>query len=224
MTKDLQACTTSDSIRRAAKLIAERHVGSIPVIADEQSRKLLGVVTDRDIVLRAVAARRDPNGTAVAAIMTTDLITCRPSDRADEAVDWMMMHQIRRIYVVDQNGALVGVIAQADVASRYGDRQKTAQMIERVSQPEADRFPGTDSRRVRAGCSDFRRRANSTGLCVGDDRKAGAEVTCIHSIELTGSTILAALAAMERQFGFLLLEGAWALISAWSLVALARSG
>jgi CBS domain-containing protein len=138
MTKDVQSCTMSDSVRRAAELMAERHIGSIPVIADEQSRKLLGVVTDRDIVLRAVAARRDPEKTTVGEIMTTDLITCRPSDRADEAVDRMMMHQIRRIYVVDHNGALVGVIAQADVASRYGDRQKTAQMIERVSQPEAD--------------------------------------------------------------------------------------
>jgi CBS domain-containing protein len=67
--------------------------------------------------------------------MSKDLITCSPEDALEDAIDRMMRHQVRRIYVVDSASTLAGVISQADVASRSGDRIQTAQLVERVSQP-----------------------------------------------------------------------------------------
>ncbi len=138
MTKDVASCTPNVSARGAARLMAEEHVGSLPVVADGDGRRLVGVVTDRDLVMRVLAPGRDGEATRIEEVMTKKVVTCLPGDDLDEAIDRMMAKQIRRLYIVDADGRLEGVIAQADIASRSGDRNKTAQLVERLSQPEVN--------------------------------------------------------------------------------------
>jgi CBS domain-containing protein len=131
MSKEIVRCGPGDKLREAARLMSEHHIGSLPVA---EGGTLVGVVTDRDIVLRGVAREPDISHLTVADVMTKDPVTCSPTDDVDEAADRMMKHQIRRIFVV-RNEQLVGVISQADIASRGGDRERTSQLLERVSQP-----------------------------------------------------------------------------------------
>jgi CBS domain-containing protein len=134
MTKDIVFCTLQDTVLRAAQMMLEHHVGSLPIVEEPLDRALRGVLTDRDIVIRVVAGGRDPERTTVETVMTRDIVTCRPADDLDEAVNRMMMHQVRRIFVEEHN-MLRGVISQADIASRGGERSLTALFVERVSQP-----------------------------------------------------------------------------------------
>src|SRR4051794_20764509 len=90
MTKELFVCLPGDSVKRVAELMREHHVGSLPVVEDAQQRKLLGVITDRDIVIRVVAEGRDPVKTNAGDAMTTDVVTCRPADDLTEAASRMM--------------------------------------------------------------------------------------------------------------------------------------
>lgn len=135
MTKEVASCTPDVSARGAARLMAEEHVGSLPVVEGD-GRKVVGVITDRDLVIRVMALGRDAEATRIEDVMTKHVVTCLPGDDLDEATHRMMEQQIRRLYIVDGEGRLQGVIAQADIASRSGDRNKTAQLLERLSQPE----------------------------------------------------------------------------------------
>jgi len=92
------------------------------------------VITDRDIVLKLVAEDRDPNTTRVSEIMTRDVVTCRVNDDAHKAVRLMEEHQVRRIPIVNDNGQLVGIVSQADVATRMKDPGKTAEVVKEISQ------------------------------------------------------------------------------------------
>lgn len=133
MTKEVITCGPEMSARDAAELMGTRHIGSLPVV--DGDGRLMGVVTDRDLVLRVMARDLDARGTAVSRVMSSDLVTASPDDDLDAVTDRMKERQVRRVYVVDGRGSLAGVIAQADVASRGGDRILTAQLVERVSQP-----------------------------------------------------------------------------------------
>ncbi len=133
MTKEVAACGPEYNVRAVARLMLEQHVGSLPIVDSE--RRLIGVVTDRDLVVRVIVPGLDPDSTPISTVMSKELVTCLPEDDLGEATSRMMEHQIRRLYIVDQHGHVAGVIAQADVASRSGDRNKTAQLVERVSQP-----------------------------------------------------------------------------------------
>jgi CBS domain-containing protein len=110
-------------------------VGAIPVV-DGDAMTLVGLVTDRDIVVKAVADGLDPAQTHVQAIMTSDLVCCRREDPVESALDLMTAHQIRRVPVVNERDEVVGIIAQADVATRLQDASETAQVVEAISQPE----------------------------------------------------------------------------------------
>lgn len=110
------------------------NIGPIPVIENEQTNKLVGIVTDRDLALKVVADERDPKSTKVDEVMTRKVVTCRPEDDLQKALDAMSEHQLRRIPVVDDDNKLVGIIAQADVATRVNQPQKTAEMVKEISQ------------------------------------------------------------------------------------------
>lgn len=112
----------------------EENIGSIPVIENEQTKKLVGIATDRDLALKVVADARDPKATKVEEVMTRNVVTCRPGDDLEKALDAMSEHQLRRIPVVDDGNKLVGIIAQADVATRVNQPQKTAETVEGISQ------------------------------------------------------------------------------------------
>jgi CBS domain-containing protein len=134
MTEDLVCCLPTDSAAKAAELMKNENVGSIPVIEDEQSQTLVGIVTDRDLTLAIVAEGRDANATKVEAVMTREVVTCLAEDDLQKALDAMAKHQLRRIPVVDHDHKIVGIIAQADVATRLDEPEKTGEMVKEISQ------------------------------------------------------------------------------------------
>jgi CBS domain-containing protein len=135
MTKDPAYCVPNDSASRVAKIMKKENVGSIPVCENRRSRKLAGIVTDRDLTLQVVAEGRDASSTLVEDVMTREPFACSPEDDIQKAIDAMEKHQVRRIPVVDRDGKLVGIIAQADIAIRSEEPAKTAKVVEEISRP-----------------------------------------------------------------------------------------
>ena len=137
MTESPACCLPSDSVSRVAQAMKDENVGSIPVIENPQTRILAGIVTDRDLALQVVADGRDANLTKVADVMTYKVVTCHIDDPVEEAVDAMAENQLRRIPVVDNGYRVVGIISQADVATRVDKPEETAKMVKEISQPTA---------------------------------------------------------------------------------------
>jgi len=135
MTKDPICCLPDDTVVKAAKLMKTGNFGSIPVIENEQTKKLVGIVTDRDLALTIVAEARDARDIKVESVMTTGMITCLAQDDLQKALDAMSTHQLRRIPVVDLNNRILGIIAQADVATRVNYPEKTAEVVKDISLP-----------------------------------------------------------------------------------------
>lgn len=134
MTPDPTCCTPDTTLPEVARLMMNNDCGEIPIVDNLESRKLVGVVTDRDIVCRAVAADRNTTATHVADVMSGDIITIGQENDVDECCDKMEQHQIRRIPVTDAEGKICGIVAQADIA-RQIDLRKTAEVVRDVSQP-----------------------------------------------------------------------------------------
>jgi CBS domain-containing protein len=134
MTKDPVCCLPTDSVAKAAELMKSENIGSIPVIENKQNQKLVGIVTDRDLALMIVAEGRDAKSTPVEAVMTRELVTCLADDDLQKALDAMAEHQLRRIPVVDDDNKIIGIIAQADVATRVDEPEKTAEIVKEISQ------------------------------------------------------------------------------------------
>lgn len=135
MTKNPVCCLSSDSAEKAAQTMKREDIGSVPVVEDNQSKKLVGIVTDRDLALKIVAEGRDPKSARVSDVMSRELVTCSADDDAQNAIDAMEDHQIRRLPVVDTTGRIVGIIAQADIAQRLGD-EETGKMVGEISKPK----------------------------------------------------------------------------------------
>ena len=133
MTPDPAFCTPQDSIIRVAQMMVREDCGIIPVVQTEGDRRLAGVITDRDIVLRVVSEGREPTGTPVGEVATPDPVTVDPQQTLDEALRLMAEHQVRRLPVVEEDGRLVGVLAQADVA-REATPEQTGQVVEEISE------------------------------------------------------------------------------------------
>jgi CBS domain-containing protein len=135
MTKDPSSVTPAATIREAAQLMQRENVGIVPVVEEKSTNRLLGVVTDRDIALRIVAEGRDA-GTRVSEVMSSNqLRTCTPDDDVDEAMEAMASEQVRRIPIVDGRGALVGIVAQADIVRKTRDEDKAGNTVKEISEP-----------------------------------------------------------------------------------------
>jgi CBS domain-containing protein len=134
MTKNPFCCLPNDMVTKVAQLMKRENIGPIPVIENEQTQKLVGIVTDRDLALKIVAEGRDAKSTKVEAVMTRKVVTCRAEDDLQKALDAMSEHQLRRIPVVDNDNKILGIIAQADVATRINQPEKTAEMVKQISQ------------------------------------------------------------------------------------------
>lgn len=129
MTSNPRGVETSTPIIEAARLMKSEDVGSVPVLEGE---RLVGMVTDRDIVLRVVAEGKDPQASTVGEVASKDLVTVDPQQDLDEALRLMAQHQVRRLPVVEEDGRLVGILAQADIAAA-GQDAKTGQVVEEIS-------------------------------------------------------------------------------------------
>jgi CBS domain-containing protein len=134
MTKKPICCLPTDLVVKAAELMKNEHIGSIPVIENEETKKLIGIVTDRDIALRVVAGGLDVKSTKVETVMTHKVVTCHVEDDLQKALDAMSENQLRRIPIVDADNKILGIIAQADVATRVDHPKKTAAMVKEISQ------------------------------------------------------------------------------------------
>ena len=137
MTKNPVCCLPNDMVAKVAKLMKRENIGPIPVIENEETRKLVGIVTDRDLALKIVAEGRDAKSTKVEAVMTRKVVTCRAEDDLQIALDAMSQHQLRRIPIVDNDNKILGIISQADVATRVDQPEKTAAMVKEISQSNA---------------------------------------------------------------------------------------
>lgn len=135
MSKNPISCLASETVDKAAKLMKTENVGSIPIVENQQSQRLVGIVTDRDLALNVVAEGRDPRSTRVEQVMTRNPVTCRDTADLQKAMDLMTQNQVRRIPIVDTNDRLVGIVAQADIATRVDNPQKTAEVVEEISKP-----------------------------------------------------------------------------------------
>jgi CBS domain-containing protein len=130
MTSNPCAIDAEKPVAYAAKMMKAEDVGLAPIVEGD---RLVGTVTDRDIVTRVIAEGRDPGSTSVREIASTNLVTIDPQQGLDEALSLMAEHQVRRIPVVEEDGRLVGVVAQADVAE-HADSSATGRMVEEISE------------------------------------------------------------------------------------------
>jgi len=131
---DRPRCVTPDTpIRQVAEVMEADDIGAVPVLEGE---RLAGMVTDRDIVIRAIARGKDPNGMPVREIFSPDAVTVGPDDDLSSALALMAEHQVRRLPVVDQEDRLVGIVSQADVALEAKEKD-VGRMVGDISQPPA---------------------------------------------------------------------------------------
>jgi CBS domain-containing protein len=135
MTRDPACVTPGATVRDAAKLMQAEDTGVVPVVEDGGSRRLLGVVTDRDIAIRVIAEGRDGETRVSDVLSGGRLTTCRPDDSVDEVMDAMARDQVRRIPVVDDRGSLVGIVSQADIVRKAEDDRKAEETVEKISEP-----------------------------------------------------------------------------------------
>lgn len=134
MTRDVVTCTPENMIVDVARLMKTEDIGPILVVDNEANRTLVGIITDRDIVVKVIADGQDPKNTPVGEAMSKKLVTCRANDDVDVAMQAMAQFQLRRIPVVEENMQLVGIISQADVATRTDEPEKTGEIVKEISE------------------------------------------------------------------------------------------
>ena len=133
MTSNPECVTRDDTITRAAEIMRDVDVGIVPVVDDRHSMRLIGLITDRDIAVRHVAGDNDRD-CRVADHMTTRLFTVSPDDDARDVLERMKAEQVRRIPVTEGD-RLVGIIAQADIATDMSKDRETGELVEKISEP-----------------------------------------------------------------------------------------
>jgi CBS domain-containing protein len=135
MTEEVVTCSPEDTIIEVAQLMKNEDIGPVLIVDKEDANTLVGIITDRDIVLKVIADGQDPKTTRVEEAMSKKLVTCRPDDDVDVAMKAMAQFQLRRIPVVGDNMKLLGIISQADLATRMDAPEKTAEVVKEISEP-----------------------------------------------------------------------------------------
>ena len=133
MTTSVKTATREDKLREVAAMMRDGDMGSVPVVEDG---RLVGIVTDRDIVVRSLANGQGPE-TSVSEAMTTDIFAVKPDDFVFEAIRLMGDKQVRRVPVVDEDGNLAGIISMADIALEMEDEREIAETLEEISSGSA---------------------------------------------------------------------------------------
>ncbi len=136
MTPNPRMCVSEDGVAVAINLMWEYDCGDVPVVKDFQGKELIGMVTDRDIAIHVVKhAYAHPSQVKVGACMSSPVITCKPEDPVEKAIQLMGEHRIRRIPIVDENGCCVGVISQTDLLSYTTNTEPVIDMLRQISAP-----------------------------------------------------------------------------------------
>jgi CBS domain-containing protein len=132
MTPDPVCAIRENSLVEVARMMKEYDCGAIPVVENQANRKPVGIVTDRDLAIRGLAEAKDPLVNTVESCMTPSLVSVRPEDDVEECVKLMEKHQLRRIVVVDHQGAVVGLVVQAHIARSLG-KKEAGEMLQDIS-------------------------------------------------------------------------------------------
>ena len=132
MTPEVVSVPPETTLVDAAQMMKELDVGPLPVC---DADRLLGMITDRDIIVRAIAEGRDPRATEVRDVMTTEIVCCRENDDVREAAKLMQESQLRRLLVVNEEGRLVGIVSLGDIVLQTGDPKLAGKTLEKVSEP-----------------------------------------------------------------------------------------
>jgi CBS domain-containing protein len=130
MTTNPATVSPDDPVIEAARIMRDEDVGIVPILEGD---RLFGTVTDRDITIRVVAEGTNAQSTPVREIASTQLVTIDPGQDLEEALRLMAKHQVRRLPIVEEDGRLVGIVAQADIA-RAGEDAKTGEVVQQISQ------------------------------------------------------------------------------------------
>ena len=133
MKKDVECNSPDDAVGNATKIMRDRNVGFLPVC--DESKRVLGALTDRDVALRMVAADK-PSSTPVREIMTRDCVTCRPEDDIETAQKLMAEHRKSRMICVDASGSVVGVLSLSDIA-QHESGERASQTLREISKRES---------------------------------------------------------------------------------------
>ncbi len=136
MTPDPACCTADTTLQEVAKLMVDHDCGEIPVVDGKESKKPIGVITDRDIVVRSVAKGNNPLDLTAADCMSKPCVTVTPEMSMEECGNILETNKIRRVPVVDQSGVICGIVAVADIALRAGGNVST-EVVKEVSEPGA---------------------------------------------------------------------------------------
>ena len=131
MTRPVEAVEPADTLRTAAEQMRAVNAGSTPVVDGSMP---VGVITDRDIVVRAIALGHDPDTATVSDVMSDDVQSCMPDTTVEEAAEQMKQHQIRRLVVVNERRELVGIVSLGDLAQE-ADERLAAETLEAISEP-----------------------------------------------------------------------------------------
>lgn len=136
MTPDPVCCLPEDTAQKVASVLREKNIGAMPVVLDQSSRKLVGVITDRDLCCRVLANGSNPATTRIDRIFSADPVTCREGENISHCETLMQEHQVRRIPVVDGEGRCIGIVAQADLALKEKP-DKVSKIVAAISKPAA---------------------------------------------------------------------------------------
>ncbi len=134
MTPNPTCCTPDTAIQEVARLMRDHDCGEIPVVEGRDAGTLVGVVTDRDIVLRLVAEGQDYRGATAGSCMTQPALSLPRDAQVSDAVEMMQAHQVRRLPIVDDRGVVRGIVSQADLA-RWASTEQTGELVRDVSEP-----------------------------------------------------------------------------------------
>ncbi|MEO6588248.1 MAG: CBS domain-containing protein [Pyrinomonadaceae bacterium] len=137
MTKNPACCTADSNLQEVAQMMVENDCGCIPVVENTESKKPIGMITDRDITIRTVAEGKNPLDLTAGDIMSDQVVTVTSDSSIEDCCGKMESNQIRRIAVVDEKGGCCGIVAQADVAIN-ADKSKTAEVVQEVSRESAN--------------------------------------------------------------------------------------
>jgi CBS domain-containing protein len=132
MTRDPVVTPPDTTLKEAAKVMRDLDSGVLPVGEDD---RLLGILTDRDITIRATAEGKDPNSTPVREVMSSEVVACFEDEDEQEAAAKMQEHQLRRLVVLDRDERLVGIVSMGDLALYTTDDRLAAEVTEAVSEP-----------------------------------------------------------------------------------------
>ena len=134
MTENPVCCLATDKVQNVARMMCEQNVGLIPVVSDQESKRLLGVITDRDLCCSVLARGLDPKSATIESHITQHPFTCRDGENIEKCEHLMQEHQVRRVPIVDGNNCVIGMVSQADLALKEKP-DRLSKTVAEISKP-----------------------------------------------------------------------------------------